>query len=361
MRIVIRADASTRIGTGHVMRCLTLAQALIELGHQCVFVQRAHVGNLLQFVAERGVGVESLPTSENTHTYQNDGDYAAWLGASQQEDADQTLAAIGENKPDWLVVDHYSLDVIWEERLLPHVGNMLALDDMANRSHACQLLLDQNFGATKQKYQEKIEPNCTVLAGANYALLSPEFARRRDSSLERRRGNNQVHNILISMGGVDADNYTGRIVDQLARMPLDEDLDLVIILGATSPHIDSVRQSITKLSCRAVLKVGVSDVAELMAEADLAIGAAGTTSWERCCLGLPTIQLVVAENQRQIGDALAAFGAVRLIDEVEDIPPLLSSASQWLLETSEKSAKVLDGLGVQRVTDVLMNENYCTE
>jgi len=358
MRIVVRADASTKIGTGHVMRCLTLAKALRELGHQCIFVQREHVGNLLEFITQQGFDVVSLTDSRSDHSF--DG-YVAWLGATQQEDAEQTLMAIGDSKAEWLIVDHYGLDAYWEERLLPHVGHMLALDDLANRHHACQFLLDQNFGATRQKYQEWVAPSCTIFAGVNYALLRPEFRRCRKSSLERRRGNKQVHNILISMGGVDVENYTGRIVEQLAIMPLDKDIELVIILGANSPHIYSVRQSVTKLSCRVVLKVNVNNVAELMAEADLAIGAAGATSWERCCLGLPTIQLVVAENQRQIGDALSSFGAVRLIDAVEDIPPLLSSASQWLLETSEKSAKVVDGLGLQRVIDVLMNENYCIE
>ena len=277
MRIVFRVDASIQIGSGHLIRCLTLATELSKAGATVEFISRAHPGNLNTLITSRGFRLRELPQPVSTEAELSSVDdlYFQWLGVSQQEDADQTLAVIGADKPEWLIVDHYGLDSSWEERLLPNVDNMLALDDMANRPHACQVLLDQNFGATKQKYQKQIGPNCTVLAGANYALLRGEFVQYRDISLRRRNGNDQVRTILISMGGVDADNYTGRIVDQLARMQLAEDLELVFILGATSPNIESVRQSVATLRFSAAVKVSVCNVAELMADADLAIGAAG--------------------------------------------------------------------------------------
>ncbi len=152
MRVVFRADASLNIGSGHVMRCLTLANALRESGASCFFVCREHPGNLLELIREQGFEAIGLPlpkTFESLHGKHSSSrlTYAGWLGDSWQRDAEQTLAALNGELADWLVVDHYALDSAWEESLRPACRRLLVIDDLADRDHRCDLLLDQNLVA----------------------------------------------------------------------------------------------------------------------------------------------------------------------------------------------------------------------
>ena len=212
MLVFFRTDASTRIGTGHVMRCLTLAHALREIGYECVFIHRTHQGNLADVIRERGFSVILLPQPDTTSGITADGDYSAWLGVSQEIDAEQSITAIDGMQSDWMDVDHYSLDAEWETKLKMHVGKILSIDDIANRNHVSDVLLDQNFGSEQAKYKEYVKDDCTILAGSEYSLLRPEFQKWREISLKRRDTCNKLDSILISMGGVDTDNITGKVL-----------------------------------------------------------------------------------------------------------------------------------------------------
>lgn len=355
MNVVFRVDASLEMGSGHVMRCLTLAKALREHGHHCLFIGREHPGNLNGLVRDQGFEVYGLPPGNERD---DDLFHSHWLGASQIEDQQQCRQVISELRPDWLVVDHYALDERWESAVVPVGCRALVIDDLADRHHQCDLLLDQNLGRCADQYLPWVPVNCCVLAGPAYALLRSEFAELRPASLLR-RATALPREILLTLGGVDLDNYTGAILEALKRCDLPDDIRFTVVMGATAPNLDSVR-SIAK-GCPWPVEVlsGIKDMASRMADADLAIGAGGGTSWERCCLGLPTLLVVLAENQRPAGNALQATGAVQLIDVTAELSSQLNEAFKRLLSASaltpmvRASSQIADGHGVSRVISLM--------
>lgn len=361
MRVAFRADASVQIGTGHVMRCLTLADELTRQGHECRFVCREHDGHLGTLITSKGYGLTLLPVSshneplENTQNYD---DYALWLGVSWQEDASQTLECLTQWKPDWLVVDHYALDSKWESALAHVVASIMVIDDLANRVHECSLLLDQNLGRVESDYDGLLPEGCQRLIGPGYALLRPEFSALREQCLSRRK-NPQLKRILISLGGVDRTNVTGQVLDALSESTMPVSTELDIIMGASAPYLDEIRQQAAQLPFNATISVNVQDMAERMMLADLAIGAAGGTSWERCCLGLPAVLVVLAENQVSGATGLDASGAAVKIDDVEQLRATLPSALEELFESgrlelmSEAAAGISNGDGVFRALQAM--------
>ncbi len=361
MKIVFRADASIQIGTGHVMRCLTLADELSRQGHECQFVCREHPGHLGDLIVSKGYGLILLPAPAGYPPQQKKStsdDYALWLGVPWQEDASQTLDAISPLKADWLVVDHYALDAQWERALSKAVRHIMVIDDMANRAHECELLLDQNLGRVALDYDGLLPAECQRLIGPCYALLRPEFAAFREQSLQRRK-HPELKRILISLGGVDRTNMTGQILAALADSSLPTSTELDIIMGAAAPYLDEIRQQAVRLPFKATVGVNVQDMAERMCLADLSIGAVGSTSWERCCLGLPAILLVLAENQKSAAEALKRSGAVIITDrgaEVRaELENLLDSGGceYTLTRMVQLGAEMVDGDGCVRVANEL--------
>lgn len=354
MLVVFRADASIQIGTGHVMRCLTLANELTRQGHECLFVCREHPGNLGDLIASQGHGLTLLPAPVVHSPQEKDtasDNYALWLGVPWQEDACQTLDVISPLKPDWLVVDHYALDAQWEHSLSSSVGKIMAIDDLANRPHECSLFLDQNLGRVVSDYDGLLPRDCQELIGPRYALLRPEFADLREQSLERRK-NPELNRILISLGGVDRTNVTAQILEALARSFLPTNTELDVIMGATAPYLSEVRMQADNLPFSTTVSVNVQDMAERMCRADLSIGAAGSTSWERACLGLPGVLVILAENQVAGAKALEASGAAITIGDDARVGTMLPSMlvklsnSTWLTRMSKASAQITDGNGV---------------
>lgn len=360
MRVVFRADASLQIGTGHVMRCLTLADALKATGAECHFICREHSGNLIGFIRDKGYSVHALLQTETLEDDPLTGElpplaHAIWLGASQQQDAEQCGAVLASLQPDWLIVDHYALDVRWEAALSPYYRRLLVIDDLADRHHHCDVLLDQTFGRNTDDYRSLVPASCTLLCGSQYALLRPEFSALRPYSLQRRENPNLEH-LLITMGGVDKDNATGLVLETLRTSELPEQCRITVVMGATAPWLANVRQQAADMPWATTVKVNVSNMAQLMADSDLAIGAAGATSWERCCLGLPTIMLVLAENQQQIAINLEQSKAAYVIAENQGVdvtlprllaPRVMSSAQLMLM--GQAAADILDGQGVAAV------------
>lgn len=355
--VAFRVDASLKIGAGHVMRCLTLADALHERGADCVFVCRAHIGNLMDLIQQRGYATLVLPLDESepqggqeeggtAHAYSN------WLGAHWTADADQTSDALANLQVDWLVIDHYSIDARWEGRLRRMCQFLLVIDDLANRAHDCDLLLDQNLGRGASDYAGLVNSGSTVLAGPQYALLRPDFIRMRPYSLTRRT-KPTLKRLLVSMGGMDNENVTGEVLEALQGSLLPEDCLITVVSGIQAPWLEQVRKRAAKLPWKTEVLVNVSDMAQLMADSDLAIGAAGSSAWERCCLGLPAIVLVLAENQRFIGRVLHESGAAILTEyavaEIRSIVDRIMLDPQLLTGMSISAAHIVDGLGTARV------------
>lgn len=357
MRVVIRADASLQIGTGHVMRCLTLATGLVDRGEQVDFICRAHQGNLIALIEQRGFRVITLPfASGGEKPSVNRSDHAHWLGCDWKTDAQQACEAISGNV-DWIIVDHYALDQRWETMMREKCTRMMCIDDLADRPHDCDLLLDQSLGRRNQDYATLISKQTKLLLGPKYALLRPEFAQWRDTSLVR-RANPQLRHILVTMGGVDADNVTGRVLSALKSIDVKTLEQITVVLGPHAPWRNNVLAKARNMSVPTRVLTGVDNMAELMTSCDLAIGAGGSTTWERCALGVPAFQIELAKNQQFISSAVQYAGAALLlgIDDLEhEISRLLlsTSTSSVLKRLSDRSATVADGSGVEATLEFL--------
>lgn len=367
MKVAFRVDASLEMGTGHVMRCLTLADALKAQGAECHFICREHPGNLLALVRQRGYGASALsaPTrpphgtvespSERPPSEPQEPAHKAWLGTTWQADAQETETVLSKLLPDWLVVDHYAIDQRWEEALAPHYRKLMVIDDLADRPHRCDLLLDQNLGRQAEHYASLVPAHCRILAGPCYALLRPEFAALRPYSLERRKAQPNLRQLLITMGGVDQPNATGQVLQALKGCALPDECRITVVMGLTAPWLESVRELALQMPWPTDVVFNVSDMAQRMADSDLAIGAAGSTSWERCCLGLPTLMVVLADNQIEAAAHLQETGAADLLEindylgkELEDELSRLTQHSKFLVEMSTAASMITDGHGVDK-------------
>lgn len=366
--VLFRADASLEIGTGHVMRCLALADALRGRGATCRFACREHPGNLVESIRERGHQAHALPLPPRP-TDPTRGDaalpppHAAWLGTDWETDARLAQALTHDKPVDWLVVDHYTLDARWERALRPHAARVLVIDDLADRSHDCDLLLDQNLGHDAADYAALVPPACRLLVGPSHALLRPEFAALRTRGLAR-RSPPRLGRVLVSLGGVDKDNLTLRVLDALQASHLAPDCRITVVMGAHAPGLGAVRARAETMPWTTEVLVDVRDMAALMADSDLAIGAAGSTTWERCCLGLPSLMVVAAPNQAGIAQAMHASGAAlslgeadrpgfahamaRAIDQLARDPGALHSMS-------EKARGLTAGDGTGLVADAMLS------
>lgn len=361
MIVAFRVDASIEIGTGHLMRCLTLAEELERQGHHCRFICREHQGHLGQLIIGKGFELNLLPgpSDANAHSPQlSINPYGHWLGASQDQDAKQTLDVLSLTKADWLVVDHYALDFRWERKVAAAVGRILVIDDLADRNHECSVLLDQNLGRLASDYDQRLPADCIRLIGPEYTLLRPEFAQLRQESL-RRRKHPELKRILISLGGVDRNNATGEVLSALAGAPLSSETELDIIMGPAAPFLEEIKREAAELPYRATVSVGVNDMAERMSRADLSIGAAGSTSWERCCLGLPAILVVLADNQRSAAHALSENGVAIVANGGAAVRHALNqlltcgNLTEKLSSMAKAGAELIDGVGCRRVVNEL--------
>lgn len=360
--VVFRADASIDIGTGHIMRCLTLADMLSESGFECRFVCRDHPGSLTALIRQRGFAVAGLPPAqEEDHGQTMSLGHSHWLGVDWQTDARQTMAAIGGAPADWLIVDHYALDICWERLLRSSCRQLMVIDDLADREHDCDLLLDQNLGRTENDYRSLAPANCQMLVGAQYALLRPQFARKRAYSLARRR-QAVPRRVLVTLGGVDKDNVTERVLRALLQCAFSKEVEITVVMGQHAPWVNAVRDQAARMPWKTIVVSNVDDMASLMSDADLAIGAAGSTSWERCALGVPTILMVLAENQREVAARLAAEGAANVVDIGADFDTTFGGIVESLLSNktalsamSERAAAICDGAGGLEVARHLAN------
>lgn len=355
--IVFRADASDRMGTGHVRRCLTLAQALRARGAQTHFVCREHPGDLVAALRENGQPVSTLPAPAARSAGAAD-DSRAWLGVSAREDAEQTIAGLPDGVADWIVVDHYGIDHAWERLVSLHAGQLLVIDDLANRPHDCDALLDQNYAEDgARRYRGLVPERCRVSIGPRFALLAPEYARYRENQTAR---DGVVRHVLVYFGGSDPDNMTGRALEALCA-PEFSHLNVDLVIGTNSAHR-------TALEARAFARPRTqvhgtrAHLADLMVRSDLAIGAGGGTTWERMCLGLPSVVVSIAENQRPTNEALGAAGLIQYLGDVSaagaaqirDALRGLVADRDRVKALSAESRRVVDGQGAARVTDALL-------
>lgn len=367
MLVAFRVDASTKIGNGHVVRCMTLAKALTERGFRCYFICSDHNGHLGSMITNGGFELILLKKNQfenSSSKFFFREDYDEFLGSDWFEDANQTLCALSSIKPRWLIVDHYSIDSRWEQYLSNAVDNIFVIDDLANRSHYCRLLMDQTLGRNVQDYDKYLAPGAVTLIGAEYSLLSPDFVGLRNASIARRIENSQLKQILISMGGVDSENVTEKVLRALESAKYLNDVRIITILGSHAPWLKQVKQYATRMRRRTDVLVDVNNMAHIMAESDLAIGATGGTAWERCCLGLPSLVFILAENQKTNAVALNSARACILMETAKQVAETIdkwesaNQTSMMLKKLSLAASHITDGHGVARVTDALIELSH---
>ena len=363
-RVVFRCDASEAISGGHVARCMALARELSGRGAHVELVTRdlpARTRDLL--VAPAGVTVHELPEPSAQEPRSTDEGaplaHADWLCVSQRVDAAQTLAALASGEPaDWLIVDHYALDARWERAVRPHARRILAIDDLADRDHACDALLDQNFyldvGA---RYEGRVPGGADLMLGPRYALLRPEFAEARRKLPER---DGRLARILVCFGGFDETRQTLRALEAIEAAQL-AGVSIHVVIGAA--HAD--RGAVEAWCARqptSTLHVDSGRIAQLMAQADLALGAGGVMNWERACLGVPSVIASVADNQHPVARDLAAHCACIYLghaDEwrAETLAGLLrglAGTTHLVRALGVRNASLTDGEGARRVAQRLL-------
>ncbi|MGI2065022.1 UDP-2,4-diacetamido-2,4,6-trideoxy-beta-L-altropyranose hydrolase [Shewanella sp. MF08487] len=358
MNIVIRADAAVQIGSGHIMRCLVLAKELTNQGYSVSFACRRQPGDLIGLIQRRGLSVVELASpvinevnlTPNVAVESNaEADYAAsWLGVSWQQDADSLLAQIKD--VDLLIVDHYGINIEWEQYVRNVLDCKLFIIDDLLRLHAADLLLDQTPMREDSAYvlQSTIK---RVLAGSDYALLADNFAPIRETIMHRHVTTVQPR-VLITMGAMDLPNATGKVLEAFLQLPADDRPQITVLLGQHAPHYQVVKKYIKVLGNKAKHFDYVENMAEIMVQHDLAIGAAGTTALERACLGLPSILIPLADNQRAICNNLVAANAAIYL-ELDEITTKLTVQYAFLTanltEFRARNLVLCDGLGVKRV------------
>jgi len=320
VNVCFRVDASIQIGSGHVMRCLTLADALRLQGTGITFICREHPGNLIGLIEAKGYQVERLqPPTTGCVATPDDVANAVLLGVSWLQDSADTIDALQETKREWLIVDHYALDYRWERKLRDHICKIMVIDDIADRPHDCDMLLDQNFYIDMEsRYDGLVPGHCRKFFGPRCALLRPEFIEAR-RNLRERDGN--VRRILLFFGGSDSTNETAKALAAI-RLLNRTDIAVDAVVGWSNPRREEI-QNICILMPNTVYHCQIANMAELMANADLAVGAGGTVAWERCHLGLPTLVLVTADNQSKTTQAADKAGLVRFTGTV----PAVTAAS----------------------------------
>ena len=333
---------------------MSLAVELVSRGASVRFLSRPAEGDLSDTIRAAGFPVQPLPSDGAAAS-----DGLVPIGI---RDAEATRAALSGSPMDWIVVDHYGIDATWERTVRPVASRLLAVDDLPVRDHECDLLLDMTLDRRADEYRPLIPDGALLLAGARYALLRPEFSRLRRQALARRTLGGAVREVLLSFGGSDPADATSGVVEQVFQQ-LPADCGLTVVSGADSPHLGSVRRVVEGMPERVRLLSGVTDMAERMQAADLAVGAGGVTSWERCCLGLPTLIITIAANQQQVADALHRRGAAHFCGtrgEVALHPNRLTEPLRRLLDDpaaratmAQRAAAVTDGRGAARVAEAM--------
>lgn len=349
MNVVIRVDASSLIGVGHLVRCLALAEQLVTHGERITFITRDLPGHVAHLFRQTSFSVCLLP---DVAAHLSDDDF-------QKLDAEQVAGLLEVQAPiDWLIVDHYRLDRQWEERVRVHVGKILVIDDLADREHDCDILVDHGFHADMVgRYQKLVPLDCVQLLGPRFALLRQPFCA---AASGRHVRSGKVQRLLVTFGGADTHDATSLVIDAILGLGKG-DLHVDVVVG--SVHGKDIRERCREypnFTCHA--DVDVHAIIDLMAVADLAICGAGGTTWERCALALPAIVIAIADNQEPIAQSLASHSQifylgrqdevdasllVKALDTVMHMPLMISALSR-------SNAELVDGRGIARVASCMV-------
>lgn len=350
MRIVIRADSSTQIGGGHIMRCLSLAAAAQAAGHEVLFVSANVEGNLGKHIKALGIDVYWLKVQD---AYDSSSNIESWRPMAIERDVDLTCQTLSDFSPDWVILDHYGLGGAWVKGIrlaLPDL-KVLALDDLDREPLFADLLLNPAAVRGTQFSQSHL---CTI-KGPSYAMLRSEFLSERPKALKHRTGD--VKKVLILPGMIDNANFAPTALNTLQAFP---DLHAEVIMGSQSPSLDQVQEMVNG-QLNWTLTLDANDMASRMRSADICIGAGGGSAWERCCMGLPSVNIALSENQKPGIQALAKAGAAVGLDasalqQTNQIENALHKLIADFAVYSKSAATLCDGRGAARIVAAMSGQ-----
>ena len=362
---VFRVDAADYMGTGHVHRCLALAGELSAQGAKCHFITRELPGHLAGLIAEQGLpdkGCHLLPAPENIHLEQMQ-DSRNWLAVPPLQDLQDSLQCLGDLKPDWCVVDHYGIDSRWEEGMRPHASRIAVIDDLADRPHDADLLIDQSLSRRLSDYDSLLPDTCTKILGPQAALVRRSFRELR-KTVPRARPEKESLHAVVSLGGTDQTNTTQAVLEAMLDHPEARRHRISVALSASAPWRGQLEQFASQHGNVSLLDGGLADYERALARADYAVGAGGVSSHERCVLGLPTLLLVLADNQADAARAMHQAQAAHLIGDARsgDWQKALMAGLDQMLDQeyrqvlADKAFGLCNGTGTALVALALQGE-----
>ena len=352
--LFIRVDSGIEIGIGHMIRCYALAEILKKMDFEVKFISRKLKGNICDFIAEKGYKVYYLPTknqNKKQNKFSKDDN-----NKTIEKDALETTKILTNNndKPSWLLVDHYDLDIRWESFLRKFVKKIIVIDDLANRKHDCDLLLDQNlYEKMNKRYTGLVPQNCKKLFGPKYALLRSEFSKLRRTLTKRKK----LQNILISFGGSDPRNETTKAL-QAIKILNSKNFTVDVVVWSINPHKEQIKQLCSSIP-NTTFYSNIDNIGELMSKEHLAIGGGGSTTWERCCLGLPSIVSIISNDQAKMIKLLAKKNCVINLGNFQNLTPydyanaIKKMNNKIIAKMSSDCLKIVDGLGCFRVAEII--------
>lgn len=352
--LFIRADSGIEIGIGHMMRCYALAEILKKMDFDVYFISRKLKGNICDFIAKKGYKVYYLPT-KNQNKKQNKFSKDSNKKTIKKDALETTKILTNHNdKSLWLLVDHYDLDIRWESVLRKFVKKIIVVDDLANRKHDCDLLLDQNlYGHMNKRYTELVPKNCKKLLGPKYTLLRSEFSKLRSTITKRKK----LQNILVSFGGSDPRNETTKVL-QAIKILNRKNFTIDVVVGNVNPHKEKIKKLCSSIP-NTTFYSNIDNIGVLMSKAHLAIGAGGSTTWERCCLGLPSIVSIISNDQAEVIKLLAKKNCVINLGNFQNltshdyVEAIKRMNNKIIAKMSSNCMKIVDGLGCFRVAEII--------
>lgn len=353
-KIVFRVDSGSHIGVGHIMRCLALARKLKEKNHDNYFVTNNHVGNI-NSVIEKDFKLELIGGGLQKALEENEKlNYKLWIGESLEEDLKNTNAFIDRiGGCDLFIVDHYAIDSEYEKKI--KAGKIMVIDDLANRRHFCDILIDQNITADEKIYSSLLDKKSHLLMGPSFALLREEFKSLR-SKVDPRHFDRQTRSILVFFGGADSEGLSLRFASIMGELL--NKYEFHFVLKKTHRDFADLNQILLSHP-HCTLHSFVENFGELMLKMDLFIGAGGTTSWERASLGVASVLVAVAENQMGNCKRLHETDNCYFIGRSSDLQSedwlrffaqIVSDESLWY-RLRKNSFALVDALGTQRVAE----------
>lgn len=349
LNIAFRVDSSFDIGIGHVMRCLTLAQKITQkMNANVTFFSRKNDGCINTKIKE--LGFKLCEMVEPIDDFQSDLQHGRWLGNTIKNDVKEFIEKSNQQLFDLVIIDHYAIDKRWHNEVRNITKKIMVIDDLGDREHDCDFLLDQTFLCPHTKYLDKVPKYCELLLGTEYALLREEFL------IPPKK--NRQKNILLMFGGTDPDNLTIECLFNLKHTRYFQNIN--VVLNNSALHINSVKNFCKENSI--TLHISPKNIAELMSTSILAIGAAGTTSWERCAMGLPAVVIIQADNQRQIASALQNAKVISYIEQKEIKSSLTQHIDAWMKvlasnnDIIKRCYDVCDGSGSSNVIKRVCND-----